>query len=308
MGRKGTGNKSKSKPSKPGTRGGARAPSALARNQPHFDTMTEMAQWFFSCVLMHWVDEHDTVARDLLLNNLPGRPLAPEDYGCTLDVGYGAQLLYSNVLAVRTPKGVKYRFGEAYAEWAEAGDWPCIHPPWEMWPPEEDLDEEETTESKPWPLPPLSMPPAEVPLSTLNPLGVYVKIQVGTDAQGKLSSTVTVSDPYYPVHLGKAFAPMPKFYDRVAPGAEMWPLDPRRSYIAPRVQLKFFHASQLTDAFLAGHTPAAAKVAGGQWLGCVRALWDKAQVKDFEDSNSHAEAYDSDYIEEMLQDVDFYMD
>ena len=28
----------------------------------------------------------------------------------------------------------------------------------------------------------------------------------------------------------------------------------------------------------------------------------------FEDSNSHAEAYDSDYIEEMLQDVDFYMD
>ena len=41
---------------------------------------------------------------------------------------------------------------------------------------------------------------------------------------------------------------MPKFYDRVAPGPEMWPLDPRRSYIAPRVQLKFFHASQLTDA------------------------------------------------------------
>ena len=59
----------------------------MARNQPHFDTMTEMAQWFFSCVLMHWADEHDTVARDLLLNNLPGRPLAPEDYGCTLDVG-----------------------------------------------------------------------------------------------------------------------------------------------------------------------------------------------------------------------------
>ena len=40
----------------------------------------------------------------------------------------------------------------------------------------------------------------------------------------------------------------------------------------------------------------------------MRALLDKVQVKDFEDSNSRAEAYDSDYIEEMLQDVDFYMD
>ena len=307
MGRKGSGKGSKSKPSERGTRGGARAPSALARKQPHFGTMKEMAQFFFRCVLGHWVDEYSQDSRDWLLRS-PHWPLEPEDEGCTLETGYGARLLYSNILAVRTKKGVKYRFGEPYAEWAEADDWPCVKKPWESWPPEEDFDEEET-ESVPWPLPPLSMPlGVEVPLCTLDPLGVYVTIDVGTDKQGKLSSTVTVSDPYYPIHLGKALVPMPKGWGRVAPGAKMWPLDPRSSYIAPIVQLKFFHTSQLPRAFFADHTPASAKVAGGQWLGCMRALWNEVQVENPEDSNFHAEAYGDDYIEEMLQDVDSYMD
>ena len=52
MGRKGSGKGSKSKPSKPGTRGGARAPSALARKQPHFGTMKEMAQ--LGCMRALW--------------------------------------------------------------------------------------------------------------------------------------------------------------------------------------------------------------------------------------------------------------
>ena len=40
----------------------------------------------------------------------------------------------------------------------------------------------------------------------------------------------------------------------------------------------------------------------------MRALWNEVQVEHPENSNFRAEAYEADHIEEMLQDVDFYMD